>query len=548
MAFLQTLRTFFLGPSSPPPAERPAPPAPDPVAASAHPGLPTLPPASELMAQAAAANDAEHGVVSKTEVPKTPIGQAPGVPGFAAYGGRVDDKERSADMRGEAKWTTYRENGLNQPAVAAGTRRFLNLCGAPRWTVPPGKDATPEQIERAEFAQKQLENTATPWDFIVMTGCLSQFNGSAIQVTQFRKTADGRIGLADVVDRPMHTVDRWIFDEQRNVIGVVQRDPESGAEFPIERGRMVWSRDIPITDSPNGVGINRQIAEPVREAKALRKQLNVGFETDLGGVPVSYAPINDMRMLIGTTPPGMSRPYTQADFDRAIADVLTFTKNHVRTKETGLVLDSGPHRNSQTGESLGAPLYKVELLQAGGKAHGDLAGRLDKVDWWVLAIIGAEYIALGADGGGSLAMAKVKSADFYRLVTGALNRFARATQRDVLRPLWALNGWDPEEAPLPDWDRSEFTDPLEVAQTLLPSLATSGIMLDRRDLGTVNPLVTRLGLAPIENHEGDLLLDPKRRALAEQHGLDDEDDDPEDDGTPGVTVDEDDAEPRRAPL
>ena len=40
----------------------------------------------------------------------------------------------------------------------------------------------------------------------------------------------------------------------------------------------------------------------------------------------------------------------------------------------------------------------------------------------------------GADGSGSLAMAKVKTADAYRLIAGFLNAYAITIQRDVLRP------------------------------------------------------------------------------------------------------------------
>lgn len=446
--------------------------------------------------------------------PSTPVTEAPGRPGFAVYGGYLHENERNGEMVGARKWTRFAEMIKNRPAVGAPLRRYLELVGAPKWTIPAYKPrhvdaAIPEDQERAEFAEDQLANLATPWPVVVMAGAMSRWNGATIQVWVAKVLPDGRVGLADIVDRPMHTIEQWFTAADGSLIGVGQRPPQDATLYPIDRARMVYSRDLPMNDSPAGVGILRQVAEAVRELEALFRQLHQGLETDLGGIPVVYAPIDALAKMINTKVGG--RTFTQGDFDNAIADLIKFAKNHVRTKETGLVVDSAPHKNPD-GTSAGVPSYKVEVLTAGGKAHGDLLEAIKQKLWEIAIVTGFEYLYLGADGSGSLAMAKVKTADAYRLISGFLNAYAITIQRDVLRPLWALNGWDPMTAPTPTWDRLEFGEIGEVAQSILGPLTQAGILLDRSD-EIVNAIVTRTGLPAIDAPDEAALMVPGRPAM-----------------------------------
>jgi hypothetical protein len=483
--------------------------------------------------------DAEPAPVDleKAAGPKAPITEAPGRPGFSAYGGNLQSNESNAERQGTERWRLDGETKRNVSIVGAGLRRYTEFLGAPEWRVPPWDDS-PESIERAEFADRQLKNLATPWRTVVQTGGQARLDGAAIQVWAARKLPDGRIGLADVVSRPMHTIERWELDAEGKLLGVWQRAPQDAAEHFLERGRMVFTQDIPLTDSPAGVGIMRHLAEPARELRELRKMLLQGLETDLTGIPVMWAPIERLRAQIGQAKPG-GGTYSAADFQSDIAGATNLAGNPIKGKKTALLFDSTPFQGIDGGLT-GPRQYDVQLLSSGGRAHAVVAERIRAVMWDLAIILGVEYLLLGADGSGSLAMAQAKTLDFYRLVIGALNGYAEVVQRDVLRPLWALNGWDPETAPRPVFDKLEFLDVVQVMTTALPALATAGVPLDRRDLELVNTMLARLGLPPLQDHEGDLLLDPKRQQMARDLGLDDEDE--PGGGTPGVTADEDDGE------
>lgn len=472
--------------------------------------------------------------VAKAAGPKAPITEAPGVPGFSAYGGYLASGEAHGDMQGATRWRLDGETKRNVAIVGAGLRRYTEFLGAPTWNVPAGKDATPEEIERAEFATAQLRNLATPWRTVVQTGGQARFDGFAIQAWAARKLPDGRIGLADVVSRPAHTIERWEVDADGKLLGVWQRGPQGGDEHWIDRARMVYTRDIPLSDSPAGVGLMRHVAEPARELRELRKMSLQGMETDLTGIPVMFAPVERLRSKIGQKGAN-GATYTAADFARDIAGATDLASNPIKGKKTALLFDSTPFPDA-SGALTGARQYEVQLLASAGRSHETVANRIRAVMWDIAIILGVEYLLLGADGGGSLAMATAKTLDFYRLVIGALNGYAEVVQRDLLRPLWALNGWDPETAPLPTFDKLEFLDVVAVVQGLLPALATAGVPLDRRDLEVVNTLLSRLGIPPLEQHDDDLGIPD-----ADPLGLDEDDD-----GTPGVDVDEEDGDDAKA--
>ena len=438
----------------------------------------------------------------------------------------------------------------NTAIVGAPLRRYITLAGAPTWRIPPFKARQAEapdedDVYMAEWMEDQLDNLATPLPTVVMAGAMSRWNGCTIQVWRARRTPDGMVGLADLVDRPMHTIERWTLDDDGTVLGVVQRGPD-GKEYVIDRARMVWSRDIPLTDSPAGVGIFRQLAEAVRELEALFKMLHQGLETDLGGIPIVYAPIEELKARISETIG--NGQFTQDDFTNAIRRLVSFVQNHVRTKETGLVFDSGPV--TVNGVATSMPRYKVELLQAGGQSFGSILEAIKQKLWEIAIVTGFEYLLLGADGSGSLAMAQIKTADAYRLVSSFLNAYAVTLQRDVFRPFWALNGRDPMRAPRPVWNRKEFEAAVSGAATLLGALAGAGVTVDRTD-ALVREVVTDAGYSPLEARDEDEVLGPVDERTANRYGLGgkpDEGDKGEVDAEDGDDLEDDDTdEPPAAP-
>ena len=80
------------------------------------------------------------------------------------------------------------------------------------------------------------------------------------------------------------------------------------------------------------------------------------------------------------------------------------------------------------------------------------------------------------DGAGSLAMHESKWGVTLYVLSAVLNGIAKTIKRDLLRPLWILNGWDPknptdpQNVPTPAWDALEFADVGKVASAISGSV------------------------------------------------------------------------------
>jgi hypothetical protein len=460
-------------------------------------------------------------LVDKAEAGPT---ERAGVAGYSHYGGWLGTTEKHADMIGASRWKNFDDWKRNIPPVGLGIRMYLTLGGLPTWSVVPYKaddaeEATPEDIERAQWLGKQVRSMETQWADAVMTAMLSTLDGFTLQAWMFKRLADGRFGLADLEHRPPHTIERWTHDENGKVIGVVQRAPNDGAEIPISMDRLVWTKDLPLTDHPEGVGVLRQLAECVRQMQELLKYQNKGFEKDVNGIPIVYGPIMEKRGLINQQKNG--RTYTQADFDAEFRDVLRFVDANVR-KGAGLALDSSTYPDTAQSPT---PVrrWHAEVLHAQASSFQALEARIDRLVWQILALIGFEYLLLGQDGGGSLAMHASKMQGAIRVVRSVLNRIAETFRRQLVMPLWKWNGWDPETAPTLAWAELALKDVSNVAATLGDLLTKAGIEPGRAD-HIVNEVLSEQGLSELKPYDdADLVLrrEEAREAAAEAAGLGD---------------------------
>lgn len=477
------------------------------------------------------ASDSAAADVAKAEAPAASSPTEPvGVSGYSHFGGYLGTTEKNSEMIGASRWKNFDDWKRNVVTVGLGLRTYLTFTGLPTWTVEAWKardaeEPTPDDKERAEWLDDQLRRIS--WRTRVQEGSLATWDGLSFQAWTLRLDKDGRYGIDELLHLPPHTIERWMLDERGQVLGIVQRNPSDGTEHPIERARLVWHRDLPITDHPEGAGILRQLGEAVRQMKALLQLQHKGFEHDVSGIPAVFGPLLEKRKQIGKQVGG--RVYTAADFDAEFRDVMAFADAKVR-KGAGLILDSSTYPNSD-GSPSNIPLWKLEVLAAPSTSHAVIAQEIRRLSWEILAMAGLEYLLLGQDGSGSLAMATAKMAGTLRVVTSVLNGIAETFRRDLVMPLWAWNGWDPETAPTLTWAAIELQDIPSAMAAVGDFLQKAGASPDRVE-EIVNFFLEHLGAPRMKAYDdADLVLrrEEERAAAVEAAGLSDEDPDEDDD-------------------
>lgn len=473
------------------------------------------------------------------QMPATPVTQPVGSSGIGVYAGNIVDHEKSGDLRGSERYRKFEEWKRTVAEIGMALREWLILCGAPDWTVKPYKaddadEPLPEDVERAAFAQRAIHGMHTKWQRVVMEHALAPVDGARIGAWTMKVMPPGSLGtfgLDDIMTIPLSTIDRWDVDAATGRLrGVIQRDVNGAAEIPVARERLVYSRDLPTTTHPAGDGVMRFLAETIRRMLKLETLLDKGYEKDVNGIPIIYAPIIEKMAQIGSEVDG--RTYARADFDRDMAAAVDFISAGVR-KNAGLILDSSTFPDVEGGPSA-IRRFAAEVLTAQASGLAELRQRVKDLGWNILAMLNSEHKAMGRDSG-TQALHLSKESARLRAVSSFLNGFAEVVQYDILRPIWIVNGFDPanptdpQNLPTPEWNALEFADNGSIVQSLAAILTAAGVEPGRAD-EIVDQVLANMGLPPLKaiDDEGVAL---RRELAAEQLGL----------GRPKPDEDEDDA-------
>ena len=447
-----------------------------------------------------------------------------GVGETATFGGYPESREASADLRGTARHKTFQEMVLNVSIVGTGVRRVYRLIGTVDWTMAPARgDDVPEEAARdaAAFAQAAIVDAmrrTTPIGSWSKRIASAEFFGSSVQEWTMRDSDDprwpGRLVFDRIDWRRPATIERWDVDSNNAVHGVWQQG-KSGESVYLPRAKLVYHVDDELTDSPEGVGLLRHAAETVRRLKLYLSHEARAIKNSANGNLVGKSPRAAMR----------ADNLTDAQIANAERGLRDYLENHERKDGLYLMLDSKTYRQPD-GSPSNVPMWSVDAIEAGNDLEA-IAKAISRELWQAAAALNVEHVLLGS-GGGSLAMQATKSADFYKFVEGILERTAEIIDRDLIGPLWEVNGLPPALRPTPQFSRLGFRDVAEIVG-LMGQMATAGVTLDRGD-ELVKALVEFLGLPALAELD-DEERDAARDAAARRAGMPpvDEPEDPEDD-------------------
>ena len=427
-----------------------------------------------------------------------------GASGTPIFGGYVQQEFGERQRTNYDRNRTYREILRDVSIVAAGVRYFLNLTAKQAWAFEPS-ESDPDAFYADAAEQFLMHDPDTPWHRIVMRVAMYRFMGFSVQEWTAKKTENGVITFADIEPRAQHTIERWDVDEGGHVTGIIQRAPQDSREIYLPRGKCLYAVDNALTDSPEGYGIFRHLINPARRLLRYEQLEMVGFETDLRGIPVIKMPLVELEAK------GKDK------LEEAERIFKKFIQNHVRSTSSGLIVDSQTYTTTDDAtRPSSVPKWDISLLSSSGSSLPQLYMTIARINKEIARIMGVEQMLLGEDKGGSYALSKDKTSSFFLLIDGTLREIARIVEQDLLRPIWALNGWDEETIPIISVESLRFQDVEQVAMTLRDMAAAGAVLApDDPAVGEVRDL---LGLSK---------PDETTQAIDAALGSDDDDDDDE---------------------
>jgi hypothetical protein len=411
-----------------------------------------------------------------------------GVLGVGIFGGYIEEGETNSALGEGRRFETAADILRNISVIGASVRYFLNLLANPTWHVNPAND-TPEAKRLAEFVESVMCDTASSWTRIVRRSGFYRYHGFGVNEWTAKKRTDGMIGIADIEVRAQHTIERWDVLPNGTVRGVWQRSPQTGEDIYLPREKLVYLKDDTLSDSPRGIGWFRHLVDPASRLKEYLTLEKIGLERDLAGVPVGRAPLTAINRAV------RNGTLSKADADRMVNGLKDFVRMEVKKQNTGIVLDSQPFEN-QTADGTQAanvPQWNVELLTSNAGNMQALGDAIHRISVEMARIIGTEILFIGSDGKGSMALSKDKSNNLFLNVNGTLDEMVETMTRDIIAPLWALNGL-PEDL-MPEFTHEDIAvrDAEQISNTLR-NMASSGAILQADD-PAINDLRDMLGIS-----------------------------------------------------
>lgn len=439
------------------------------------------------------------GLLDPTDGQSSAPTQEIGSSGVNIVGGYIVSNERNAKLKGRTRYQTFSEILANVGIVGAGVRGFRNLITRSKWTVQPAvMENEAEQAEADEvaaFVDDVLNDLDRPWSRVVARDAMFRFYGFAISEWVAKMREDGKIGFFDVAPRPQSTIERWDLDVHGRVKGCTQLNPRTNREVPLPRERIVYIVDDALSDSPEGMGLLRHLAEPHHRLNRYQELEAFGFEKDLKGIPIGRAPLSKLR----------NDPKLKAeDVQKAVKPLRDFVKSAIKNPELGFVFDSAPYRGTGENQAPTSVLeWSLELLTGSPTSAPDVHNAIERITREIAIILGVQHMLLGGDGSGSLALGRAFIDQFVILVDSALTELRQAYEHDLVDPLLTLNGIDAKFAPTLATEQVQHRD-VEQLAGFLTDLATAGVVSQRGD-PHVDEVFELVGLTAPEEDDS---LDP----------------------------------------
>lgn len=421
--------------------------------------------------------------------PKVSPFKEAGVSGAVSFGGWLQDREKNPKLSFLQRQNNYDEIIKNVAIVGAGVRFFCNLGAGASWNFEASEADKSGQY--AEWFESQLDKTNDPWSKIVRHALMHNFLGFAVlEKTAARDAADGSIFWRSIENRPQNTIEKWYLDDDGSVTAFGQFAPVSGEELIIPREKCFYIADNLIDDSPAGTGVLRHVFKTAERLEEYNKLETQGFARDLRGIPFGRVPYSELTAAVNRG------EISKEDAKAAIASMEKAVQLQVKSSNTGFLLDSKTYSSkSDTGENVSSvPQYDIGTVQGDAPGLADMGKAIERLQAEVARVMGVEGLLL--HGAGSNAMSRDKSTNLYLTINACLNDIAEQATKDVVKPLFRLNGIDESLAPRAVVEDVNAKDAEQMA-AVLRDMAAAGAVLAPDD-PAITEIRNALGLSAPE--------------------------------------------------
>lgn len=391
----------------------------------------------------------------------------------------VDEVKRELNFPTSIR--TYKEMSYHT-CINACLSLYENLISKVKWRIAPPMEATQEEKDQCKFIQECLDDMDIPFRTVIKDALSSNTYGFAVLEKVYRRRnkfsgsmfTDNKIGLKKIALRNQETIEKFIFDDTGNeVIGVKQNlsmvssainGAKSTLEINIPRSKLLLVTTGRNRSDPYGKSPLRDVYLAWRYLVVIQEIEAAGVARDLQGLPILTIPAQ----------------YMAEDADAAQKAIYENFKNIIRNiqnnSQSGIILPSNVDPETK------AKLFELDLLSTeGGKKNFDTTKVKEYYQNQIYTGLFADVLILGQGGVGSFALGQIKNSLTGSAVESMLDNIVDSFNRDVIRQLYDLNGWDISRAGSLDYENLHAVD-LETLSKFWQRVASVGLVEKDRDV------------------------------------------------------------------
>lgn len=385
-----------------------------------------------------------------------------GTTGLSVWAGQVHD-EFLRELRGKEGLKRYSEMRLNSPIIGAMLYYHEMAVRKVSWNFAVRNDRKAKD-ERVDFLNYCRENMTQSWNEFISEALSFIWAGYSLFWVNYKRDDSNGLIWDNFSPRAQNTVQEWLLNypgsryydpNKRNgeILGFVQSAPPTYASDELRMERLLHFRTRVERNNPEGISLLRNAWVPYYFAKNLQSIEAIGFERDLNGMPV-------LKM-----PQGANANEDDPNSDASKANMIV--RNLRIDEQGGVVL---PFE------------WELQLLSSTGRGFAAIGATIQRYESRMLMAMLSQFIMLGQDGVGSLALSKDSTSIAEMIVNATADIIAETFTKQELPRILKLNGYDPtgiclEHSPAGDTDLAAFADFLQKAGDRITKLPADELWL-----------------------------------------------------------------------
>lgn len=376
--------------------------------------------------------------------------------------------------------------------VGAAMNVYRMMISRVKWDVEPPVGATQKEIDRANAIKTMMGDMEHSWASFIESVVPYLEYGFAINEKVFRrrlrkngsKWNDGLVGIKKLPTRNQETISGWGFsDDGADLLHVEQSisQLENAYKFTaktningkieIERDKILLFSASANKGNPIGNSIYKNIYLAYKRLELLQDQELLGIAKDVQGI---------LKIEI---PPKYLDPNASAD-DKAVATAFqAIIDNYNAGTQRGLLVPL--IIDPETKQAL----FKYDLMESKGSAKYDTESVIRRLQGDILSALNVDILKLGADGTGSFSLAESKSSVLALAIDYRLREIQEVLNSDLMRSLYAANGWECTNLPTFVYADIEEVDLESFSKAIQRIFSTSAIEVDRQVMNRVREAI-----------------------------------------------------------